>query len=443
MILIDACYIIKHFLRYYEEGGKSRDSQSEQQCSETKLNKMLQNVEPPMQSIYRVPERIRKNKPEAYTPRIVSIGPFHRARNDDKKDHIFESMEELKQKYLKGFLNRTQVPMGDFVLSLQILEERIRSCYAEPIKYNSDDFLKMIITDACFIIELFLQCHTYKDWEGNPLLEKPWMLTDIVGDLTLLENQLPFFVLEQLYRFTGMNSKFPSFLEITFNYFKKNGMGKVCPIKCPQHLTDLLRTSIISSSKFHLRGPKECKRIEHLYSANQLWEAGLQFKVSSPNECLIDLTFSDEGVLTMPMLNVNQDTEILFRNIMAFEHCHLLDTAIITQYVAILGFLINTEKDVNVLIDNKIIVNRLGDTNAVATMINSLSSAVSMPLFNLDYFTLCNNLNNFYKKPHNMYKAIFIHEYFNTPWKIASTVAAVVLLLLTLIQTICSIISLF
>ncbi|RDX78459.1 hypothetical protein CR513_41264, partial [Mucuna pruriens] len=35
-------------------------------------------------------------------------------------------------------------------------------------------------------------------------------------------------------------------------------------------------------------------------------------------------------------------------------------------------------------------------------------------------------LNAFYEKPCNKYKAIFIHEYLNTPWKIASTVAAIV-----------------
>jgi len=74
-------------------------------------------------------------------------------------------------------------------------------------------------------------------------------------------------------------------------------------------------------------------------------------------------------------------------------------------------------------------------------LINNLNSKVSMPDFSPHYFSICNGLNNFYENPLNKYKAIFIHEYFNTPWKKASTIAAIGLLLLTFIQTVSSIIS--
>ncbi|RDX75214.1 UPF0481 protein, partial [Mucuna pruriens] len=381
--------------------GKPSGLLSEQQCLETKLTKILQNVEPPemcgtnMQCIYRVPRSLRESNPKAYTPQIVYIGPFHRARDVGKENNMLESTEELKQKYLKGFLNRTQLPVRYFVVELQRLEEKIPSCYAEHIRYKSDDFLKMVLIDACFIIELFLRFHKYKDWVGkDPLLSKPAMLSEITIGLILLENQLPFFVLEELYSLTGMNIIFSPFLVIAIEYFENIGMSKkseaVYPTECPYHFTDLLRTSIVSSSKFHLR-EQDCKPIEHLYSASQLFEAGLKFKVI-PNESIVDLHY---------------------------------------------------DEDVNILIDKKIIVNHMGDPNAVATMVNSLSLRVLMPFFDLKNFSLCNSLNAFYEKPLNKYKAIFIHKYFNTPWKIASTVAAILLLLLTLIQTICSIISLF
>ncbi|KAG4952357.1 hypothetical protein JHK85_046224 [Glycine max] len=432
--------------------GQISDSLSKQQCLKTKLTNELQNVQPPemyafdMQCIYRVPPVIRETNPKAYTPQIVSIGPLHKARDAGKEDIIFESMEELKVKYLKAFLNRTQIPMGTFVVTLQALEDKIRSCYAVRIKYNSDDFLKMILIDGCFIIELFLRLYRYNYWRGkDPVLLKDWMRMQIKSDLILLENQLPFFVLKQLYNLAGMNQEFPSFLHISFNCLKRVGCGTWCPTESPKHFTDLMRTSIISSSKFVLRKEEECKVIKHVYSAGQLREAGLKFKVSpNENECLLDLTYSSDGVLTMPILNIADDSEVFFRNIVAFEECHLSDdTNIITQYRKILDFLINTEKDVNVLVDKKIIVNWMGDANAVATMVNSLGSNIGMPRFNPVYFSLCNSLNDFYESPCNKYKAIFKHDYFNTPWKIASTVAAIVLLLLTLIQTICSINSLF
>jgi len=127
--------------------------------------------------------------------------------------------------------------MKEFVVKMKEMEEDIRFCYADPIKYNRDDFLNMILVYACFIIEFFLRLHIY-DVEGrDPLLTKQWMLTDIQNDLILLENQLPFFVLEQFYNLTKMNILFPSFLDICFNYFKNLEIGTFCPM----HFTNLLR----------------------------------------------------------------------------------------------------------------------------------------------------------------------------------------------------------
>ncbi|XP_027357478.1 UPF0481 protein At3g47200-like [Abrus precatorius] len=432
-------------------GGQRSDSLSEQNLV-TKLSKMLEGLVLPEDSglneqcIYKVPQTLRVSNPKAYTPRIVSIGPFHKKRDFGREDKILKPMEELKLKYLKGFLIRTKLHLNNFIVKLKELEHKIQSCYAGPIDFNSDDFLQMILIDACFIIEHFLRFYQENGWkEKDPLLQKHWLLIDIEHDLILLENQLPFFVLEDIYNLAGMQNEFPSFLEISFYYFSEFNRqninpGRVCPRVSPKHFTDLLRTFLIPSS-FDLGAPRKSAVIKHLYSASQLLEAGIKLE-ASPSNCLVDLNYY-EGVLTMPTFGVHDDTEIYFRNILAFEHCHVLHSPIIIQYIKILDFLINTGKDVDILVDKKIIMNWMGDANAVATMVNSLGSNVFMPCFNSKYFSLCNDLNNFYENPLNKYKAIFVHEYFNTPWKIASTIAAIVLLLLTLIQTICSVVQLF
>ncbi|KAL5098056.1 hypothetical protein RYX36_002383, partial [Vicia faba] len=112
------------------------------------------------------------------------------------------------------------------------------------------------------------------------------------------------------------------------------------------------------------------------------------------------------------------------RNILAFEECHV-PNGYISQYLSILDFLVNTEKDVSILVDKRIIVNWMGDANAVAAMVNNLCKNVSMPTLNSKYKSICDRLNGFYENPRNKYKAIFIHEYFSTPWKIASTVICI------------------
>jgi hypothetical protein len=108
-----------------------------------------------------------------------------------------------------------------------------------------------------------------------------------------------------------------------------------------------------------------------------------------------------------------------------------------------LDFLIDTSQDVDKLVDKGIMINTLGDSNAVAKMINNLCLNVVQENINGCYISLCRKLNCFYEDPSHKYKAIFIHDYFSTPWKITSFVAAIVLLLLTLIQATCSVISLF
>ncbi|KAK2420750.1 UPF0481 protein [Trifolium repens] len=146
----------------------------------------------------------------------------------------------------------------------------------------------------------------------------------------------------------------------------------------------------------------------------------------------------------MPCFLVHDSTERFMRNILAFEECHISDkrSAYISQYFTLLDILINTEKDVSILVDKKIIINWTSDANAVATMVNNLCKNASMPKYNAEYLYLFKKLNGFYESTINKYKAILVHEYFNTPWKIASTFTAIFLVLFTLIQAVCSIWSL-
>ncbi len=211
---------------------------------------------------------------------------------------------------------------------------------------------------------------------------------------------------------------------------------------CPKHFIGLLRTFLLPSSFAFVQEMENANyAIEHVYNVSQLSKAGLEFEVSE-SKCLLDLEF-DKGVLKMPCFHVYDSTEIYMRNILAFEECRISGPNYISQYLIILDFLINTEKDVSILVEKGIIVNWMGDANALATMVNNLCKNVSMYRFNSKYRSLCKELNGFYENPRNKYKAIFVCEYFNTPWKIASTITAVLLLLFTFIQAVCSIWSLF
>ncbi|KAK7380555.1 hypothetical protein VNO78_33068 [Psophocarpus tetragonolobus] len=196
--------------------GHSYSSQGQAQHLGTKLNKMLQNVVEMFDDnklcIYKVPQKFRQSNPEAYTPGVVSIGPYHKPCDSNGKNKTLKRMEKYKLEYLQKFFERDpQLNEEELFQILIDKEEPIRSSYAEPINCSNNDFLTMILVDACFIIEHFLRCcYTGQDSTGRDplLLEKLWMEIDVHSDLTLLENQIPFFVLEEIFNFAakrGMN----------------------------------------------------------------------------------------------------------------------------------------------------------------------------------------------------------------------------------------------
>ena len=240
--------------------NSSFENKNEHQDLVRYLTMLLERVELPEESIvheqciYRVPHKIRQPNQEAYTPRVVSIGPIHNPFRPGG-DIRLKPMEDLKLQYLKSFLNGSQLSVGECVSKLKEWETSIRRCYAEPIQHNSDDFLRMVMVDACFIIEHFLRYYSFEDWiKRDPLFLKPWLANDVALDLILLENQLPFFVLTGLYNLAiaphvTAGHDLPSFVDVAFNYFRTHNQQNIRPENVSvQHFTDLLRTFMLPSS---------------------------------------------------------------------------------------------------------------------------------------------------------------------------------------------------
>jgi hypothetical protein len=73
-------------------------------------------------------------------------------------------------------------------------------------------------------------------------------------------------------------------------------------------------------------------------------------------------------------------------------------------------------------------------------MINNLNYGIYSENRRSDYNDLCKNLNSFYGNPWHKWKATLRRQYFSNPWRTAATIAAIILLLLTLVQTVCTII---
>nr|POE65431.1 upf0481 protein [Quercus suber] len=128
--------------------------------------------------IYRVPRNLRNVNEDAYTPKEISIGPFHHDKENLKKN------KKLKFRCFLDVCYRTKKTQGELAKCVKEKELKIRHCYAENFhEISKEDFVKMILLDSVFIIEHFWCATRYP--EENNTHEK---VSDILHDLILLEN---------------------------------------------------------------------------------------------------------------------------------------------------------------------------------------------------------------------------------------------------------------
>ena len=432
--------------------------------------------------IYKVPPELRKVNHDAYTPMLISIGPFHH------KDEKLKNMEKLKQKYLEDACRRTKKSQEDLERCIGKYEGTIHQYYAESFDISPKDFIAMILLDSIFIIEHLwrtkrtsLKSHSSNGTSSPQIKEcyldeqNPRLSYSILQDLILLENQVPFCVLEDLYNSAygdlpdqhrtyqqnGHRDEDKSFHKLVLDYFlhfwEDFGLNcsfddykKILPGEEKQvgHFIDFLRYLLLPCNR-------TCgKSIKRLPCATKLAEAGVEFR-EVPNRLFHDIQFKKscllekcpclnlswllscfpcfkclenmQPVLEIPSFTVGDVTERVIRNLMAFEQCHYLEEAYICNYIVLLDHLINTAEDVDLLVEKKVLVNWLGSNKAVAILINRLSQQI-VEGNRSHYYELSEQLHVHYENCWNKLMASFTSLYFRDFWRGTATVAGILVL---------------
>jgi hypothetical protein len=376
-----------------------------------------------------------------YSPQQISIGPIHYGNRN------LHFMERKKSEYYKQFwkdrVSKEREREGaedEFWDALEKDENKIRQCYEAGFHRNksSERFLDLILYDAVFILELFLKYREGREkYTKDSILKEGWLRLAIRRDLILLENQLPFFILEKLYELLPENVKGENteFVTLACSYFKLHLPSNFSPAaKMPLHFTDLVR-SLLSFT----RNGKSVELIKSFHSATKLRQAGVKFKVPREHNCLLDVDFRRLGTeFHIPQLEIDGNTERLFRNLMAMEMRIYPGQEYICHYINLLSILVAKPKDAKLLMENKIVIHN--DEVAVRDLIYSLASDT------IDrhscYHDIFFSVDDYYKSSWAKNPAYFVEEFFGNFWKGVGTVAAAILLVLTLVQTICSILGL-
>ncbi|KAI9073470.1 hypothetical protein K1719_044565 [Acacia pycnantha] len=231
----------------------------------------------------------------------------------------------------------------------------------------------------------------------------------------------------------------------------------------PKHFTDLIRSFYIckdpcpcekgSPSRTATKSSESGVSFENdvnkpLRTATKLTESGVSFE-KVDNKPLLHIKFQTHRILSyflcfgcfpkssyfrarlrIPRLKVDDTTECVLRNLIAFEQCHYPDQPYICNYVSFIDSLIHTKDDVELLVEKEVIVHELGSDKEVATLVNGLCKHVVSD--KTCYKKIINDLNEHYQRQWNRTMAALRLVYFRDAWRASSTLVATAVLVFTI-----------
>ncbi|XP_017629938.1 UPF0481 protein At3g47200-like isoform X2 [Gossypium arboreum] len=338
----------------------------------------------------------------------------------------------------------------------------LKKCYdpQELEKYSDDDekLAWMFFVDGCAILQaVYMRYGNSDDFYDvyGQLFIKNDLLTFVYSDLFLLENQLPFRVLELL----TSSIKGKEFTKAIIRFIDDTVITPA-EIKEPQdserwweqhegeriHLLHLLRVRLLFRKEkswgwgfpffieHRFSNEARTKRCHShtIRNVKEFKKVGIWLKASETS-CLTDISFNRiffVGKLCLPPISVDDST----MNLIAYEMCPDFDNNfIVTSYMCFLDLLIDEAEDVKDLRDAGILYNRLGSDEEVAKIFNKMNTdLVPSPMI---YSGLKQKIHNHCKTTWINHAAQGYHTYFRSPWTFLAFVGAITALLLGALQT--------
>ncbi|CAD6253677.1 unnamed protein product [Miscanthus lutarioriparius] len=360
---------------------------------------------------------------------------------------VHQGPEPQGARALRHLLWRAKRPLEEFAAAVEDVAEKLESAYLDlGDEWRGADgwerFLEMMIVDGCFLLEVMKA--TEEDGRNNVSDYAPndpifshhgvlYMVPYIRRDMLMLENQLPLVLLEKLVAVeTGNPPNGDVINRMVLRFLTPTPRLPTSGVGIGLHALDVHRRKMLYGHYQH-PSPSQVPETDIIRSAVELYEAGIRFK-KSISESLHDIRFR-HGVLSMPAVTVDDSTEYMFLNMMEFERLHVGAGNDVTAYIFFMDNIIDSAKDVALLSSKGIIQNAVGSDKAVAKLFNSISKDVVLEAESaLD--AVHREVNAYCRKPWNMWRANLIHTYFRSPWAFMSLAAAVFLLVMTIMQTV-------
>ncbi|CAL4983172.1 unnamed protein product [Urochloa decumbens] len=281
-------------------------------------------------------------------------------------------------------------------------------------------------------------------------------------DLMMLENQIPFFVVERIYALRYANSPVteygearPAVRELAWRTITAimdcAPSAASEPVKECHHLIHLCHVYLEPTSFVGLQHKKPVTYGGRFRRATEYYDAGVKFRPWDADDRgsqrpLLDIKFSS-GILRMAFQKVDEKTDYILRNVLAYEQRYHDETTTgghVTAYVMFMSQLLAEPEDVALLARRGIMGHLLGSDAEVCALFRGLADGLA---FDPDGGHYLNSvgvaLRSHCRQRRHRWRAWGRRHHFGNPWLVAAWVFGATTVLCTILQTLFTVLSYF
>ncbi|CAN6226743.1 unnamed protein product [Urochloa humidicola] len=432
---------LQHLVEYYkyysaasqhnptsEKAMLSNDSDARSVVKEVMVD-FKGHIDMTEQKMHRYPACLRAVG-ESYTvPRIVAIGPYHHGLG-----HL-NPAEKVKHAAACHCVMKAGCSLEDLYGAVWPVADSVRCIYDKDVMegIGYEDFRHMMFFDACFLVQNMLMRSSRDQVDESLLGFLSPNSVDIFHDVMLLENQIPWIVVEIVTRFMCMSWIPKKFVRAKRHCMLPDDQDEPPEQKPfiwndayrPPHLLGLLRNYIVGTSD--IQYPESTSKLKiksSSVSAIKLTEIGITLTANKTTD-LVDMRLNKNvfAELCLPSLSLDRDRASYLVNMAALELCtvqsfsrakHASDSAV-CSYLLLLAMLVYREEDVHEL--RVRVVGGGGLTNAKALGFFSNFQGLR---YGQHYNYTIDNINSYRETRRTRTK---MHAFFYNNWK---TITAVI-----------------
>ncbi|KAI4996641.1 hypothetical protein ZWY2020_051561 [Hordeum vulgare] len=361
-----------------------------------KLEAVYSNI---LNQIHRFPASLRSLDGDYIVPRMVAIGAYHHGLPE------LQDMEEIKKAAAYHFCRDSGLSPEAVYHKVLAVASDARSCYTDGevqcVTSDEDLFASIMFRDGCFLLQTILWILQQGGGDGPPLPSFSCKLNSmaLLRDLFLLENQIPWVVLEALMgcRLDVFPDALREFIVHIGKFFqlhtdtdllhqpldlKLDGNGSY---NKPAHLLALLHFhhsgGSSSTDELHLLGLETLPPV--VTSAVDLAQTGIKL-APSKTAAFGGMALISKGALfpelSMPPLFLSELTACWLVNMAAFEstgsvhHGATSGHYIVSSYLTLLSMLMDRVEDVHELRAKRVIHSDFTNDTTLAFFKGGLTS---------------------------------------------------------------------